>query len=362
MMVEGTVEVQGTVKVDKSSELDNLLVLAERAFKGNDVKGAENYYDNILRIDPNNWKANFYKAYCSEALSDNKSIYKEFPITKALFTSIDIICNKNPIDTDAITEIMSEFSDFAGLRLFMIECKWITDEYVSLVNSVPIFETLLYVDTCILHADYVTNQMVTTAEKTYQRLKEHINKANKERNQYIGNEGYYTEMKTIMVDFENLINEPKKKQNEAYWSEHAEEKQKLESERDSLQSELRQLQKQIETFDMKINSLRDKSGKYVASEKTKSQIIDDISKLRKQQSSLGIFKGKEMKALQVKINVLIGKLNEIDESIEKERKDLISSCNKEISEIEAESKPINDKINSVQNRINEINIELTKNR
>lgn len=63
MMVEGTVDVKGTVKVDVSDELKNLYELARRARENNNSENAMKFYDQILVKDPQNWEANFYSVY-----------------------------------------------------------------------------------------------------------------------------------------------------------------------------------------------------------------------------------------------------------------------------------------------------------
>lgn len=63
MMIEGTVDVTGTVKVDSSGELQNLYELARRAKTDNNSENAQKYYDQILVKDPSSWEANFYSTY-----------------------------------------------------------------------------------------------------------------------------------------------------------------------------------------------------------------------------------------------------------------------------------------------------------
>lgn len=63
MMVEGTVEVAGTVKVDSSGKLSNLYQLARRARDDNNNDMAETYYNRILEEDPSSWEAAFYAVY-----------------------------------------------------------------------------------------------------------------------------------------------------------------------------------------------------------------------------------------------------------------------------------------------------------
>ena len=63
MMVEGTVEVKGTVKVDTSDELKNLYEIARRAKEAENSDNAAKYYDMILVKDPGSWEANYYVVY-----------------------------------------------------------------------------------------------------------------------------------------------------------------------------------------------------------------------------------------------------------------------------------------------------------
>ena len=64
MMISGTVKVTGTVKIDKSEELENLYKLARRARETNDFSQAAKYYDLILQKgDSDSWEAYFYSDY-----------------------------------------------------------------------------------------------------------------------------------------------------------------------------------------------------------------------------------------------------------------------------------------------------------
>lgn len=63
MMIEGTVDVKGTVKVDTTEELNNLYELARRSKDDHNDENALKYYDMILVKDPNSWEANFFVVY-----------------------------------------------------------------------------------------------------------------------------------------------------------------------------------------------------------------------------------------------------------------------------------------------------------
>ena len=61
--VEEARKLIGVVKIDKSEETENLLILARRARDENNVENGAKYYDMVLRNDPTNWEASFYQVY-----------------------------------------------------------------------------------------------------------------------------------------------------------------------------------------------------------------------------------------------------------------------------------------------------------
>lgn len=65
MMVEGTVEVAGTVKVDDSSKIDNFFTMAENAYEAGNLKEAEQYCNKIIEIDPTHAEAWLLKGIVS---------------------------------------------------------------------------------------------------------------------------------------------------------------------------------------------------------------------------------------------------------------------------------------------------------
>ena len=57
MMIEGVVEVKGTVSIDHSNELNNYLIRAKEFFDRKEYFDAELYYNKVLDIDANNIEA-----------------------------------------------------------------------------------------------------------------------------------------------------------------------------------------------------------------------------------------------------------------------------------------------------------------
>ena len=69
MMIEGTVDVQGTVKVDNSAFVEKYLANARRAKQKEDWDETEKYYNMVEQNDPTNIEAIFYSAYGKAMLS-----------------------------------------------------------------------------------------------------------------------------------------------------------------------------------------------------------------------------------------------------------------------------------------------------
>lgn len=67
MMMEGTVKIDGPVKIDESENLSNLRTLAQRASEAKDWDRAYQYYEKILLMEPNDFDAyhstQFYRAF-----------------------------------------------------------------------------------------------------------------------------------------------------------------------------------------------------------------------------------------------------------------------------------------------------------
>lgn len=92
MMIEGTVDVQGTVKVDNSSFVEKYLQNARRAKAKEDWAEVEKYYNLVEQNDPKNIEAIFYSAYGKAMLSlVDSDIYKRQQIFNVFVNSISVI-------------------------------------------------------------------------------------------------------------------------------------------------------------------------------------------------------------------------------------------------------------------------------
>lgn len=92
MMIEGTVDVQGTVTVDNSSFVERYLANARRAKQKEDWEEVEKYYNLVEQNDPTNIEAIFYSAYGKAKMSMVESdIYKRQQICDVFCNSISVV-------------------------------------------------------------------------------------------------------------------------------------------------------------------------------------------------------------------------------------------------------------------------------
>lgn len=93
MMIEGTVDVQGTVKIDNSSFIQKQLANARRALDKTDWEEAEKYYNLVEQNDPQNIEAIFYSSYGKAMLSlvdsDRFKREQKFDVFKKSISVID---------------------------------------------------------------------------------------------------------------------------------------------------------------------------------------------------------------------------------------------------------------------------------
>ena len=108
LMIEGTVDVKGTVKVDTSDELKNLYVLARRAKDDENHENANKYYEMILVKEPLCWEANFYSVYFKQFECTIAEIFTAgTTVTNCLETVIKLIKGSTD-DVDLKRKVASE--------------------------------------------------------------------------------------------------------------------------------------------------------------------------------------------------------------------------------------------------------------
>lgn len=128
-----------------------------------------------------------------------------------------------------------------------------------------------------------------------------------------------------------------------YWAEHQNEKAKLEKEREDLKV-------LIDGTDEKLRNLPEQQL-FRDAESERADTFNRIKDLREEQNGLGMFKGKEKKAIQERIDELDAKLKQLESAKETAREKLAAA-----------KKPIEEECDRAKVRIKEIRDEFDKDR
>jgi len=332
MMIEGTVDVQGTVKVDNSAFVEKYLANARRAKEKEDWEETEKYYNMVEQNDPDNIEAIFYSAYgkAKSTLVDG-DIYKRQAAFKVLKNCISVIDDHyKPERREENKEaIMSMATDLRK----MITSNFVFTEWK---NGYGIVTKTNKNETYVLFANLLDGfkESIDNIQKIDDQpyLHEALINLSYAAKLFVG-WGNPQAMKDL---FDKWIREEtaeleasRKKIVDAYWAEHADEKAAFDSEKSSLEGQIADLNGQIDSLP-EVATVKD--------------IESQIASKEKEKSSLGMFKRKEKKAIQEQIDGLKGRLSEAEKA-----KNNVSASYKE-------------SIAKLQKRIDEINTELTKDR
>lgn len=114
MMIDGVVEVTGSVGIDKTVDLEKWISLARRAKASNDRVTASKYYALIYEQEPTNWESWFYSQYYRLFLEKNNShnFAKEInDILEAMWQQVD----EKDLD-DTIKDIIAHLNKLSTLE------------------------------------------------------------------------------------------------------------------------------------------------------------------------------------------------------------------------------------------------------
>lgn len=356
MMVEGTVDVRGTISVDKSNEFNNYLSLAESAINSNDGKTALDYANKALEIEPKNARAWIAKMKSYESIAtygdsktdeiieagkqailcaneDEKSdITYQVSFYRAT-RSLDLL-KLAKVEMLDVEEVKKDIKDYRKIDFWKAEShvadldKVHTSLYIKIQQEATRMLTVVGIDAMASHSN-----ILYTVEKVLAEYNA-FQKAYEARVKLYGL-SFTDAYKAAIANFESVWqksidmakNKMLKRKEEAisrYWEEHKEEKEKLDNEKAELTAKVAELEKSIDNL-----------PELVAAK----QIEQDIKDMEKEKSSLGLFKGKEKKALQGKIDVKTKELadaKKLADSASEPLKKQIADCNKRIKEIVAE--------------------------
>lgn len=112
MMIEGTVDVQGTVKVDNSAFVQKYLANARRAYEKEDWEEVEKYYNMVEQNDPHNMEAVFFSSFGKAMLSlTDDEYFKREQKFGVLNKSISVINDYFEESSEEKEEVLRKISD-----------------------------------------------------------------------------------------------------------------------------------------------------------------------------------------------------------------------------------------------------------
>ncbi len=379
MMIEGTVDVQGTVKVDNTAQIQNYLDLSLNAYKSGNGDSAFDYANKALEINPQNSKAWIAKMmslkyigtlgslklvevieagknaikYASEEEKEDIAyevysyeLKRSLSLLKLAMTKMRDTANinatfkrlclvspltapKNTLQMDSkIVNIYDNVANEAQAMVLLVPDDFL-GRHLDLANLVGEcarqyqYETDALVDRYKIYAAKLSDSSKRIRDANKQKMQDKSEKAKK-----------------LAKEYEAKVKDEKRA---AYWEEHTEKKAAFDVEMTELESELESVKAQIKALDNEKDVLPSKQSFDALNKK-----IDD---LRKQQKSLGLFKGKEKKAIQEEIDRLYPERDNARKVLDADKEEI---CKR--------TSPFNTRKREIESRINEIQKELNADR
>ena len=419
MMVEGTVEVTGTISVDRSNEVENRLANAINEFKNGNNDVAFSICSEILNIDPDNYRAILYKGL-ADGWRSSIDMPKLDVASSELQRAIGVL-RKNTVSDDEYTEKSTEA---------LVEMQRLATAYFSICDNANQelqnkFDMLLAKASEATEMSKRVRQQNPYAAMDYiNQAKQYFNAANEiageKRKQYANRcanavqplnalgvcvlagirnkeevgEHFCAVMKdyldcdgahflhalevapkigdgrAYMVEYMKELNsvakqaaERKRKEKiDEYWAAHAEEKAALLDELNVIEEKLNPLTKQLKVYEEKINELDAARKETLPATIEYEKQRDMIRELEKKRISCGIFQGKMKKELDERLSKERPKLDELNEKRMADEKEHMAQVNQKRAEIRDQINPLESEIAGLNNRKNEINDELTRDR
>ena len=404
LMVEGVVEVTGTVKVDNTEQIENILVNARRSYEDGRYKEAQALYQQVLAADPNNIEAILFEGI-SAGWQGNLVRYTMQQATDATLRALQIASNKTerPEELEAfVWKGLSEITELGNAVVSL--CEKSTQESVKRGER-ELESVKRYSDQAGLYADFEWikqrgDDAIATLqadEKKYGEIKdntyllvlsvyEEVLKIFKEAEKYeletfdkmihklkeckIDKNAYY---KMTVNKYQNVLELIQKKirakedylrkieeaKDEQYWEEHKEEKNKLENELNDLESESSNLKMEISRIEKSIKDFQKEKDQRIPLEDEMDILEAEKRKLIAQKSGLGLFKTSEKKVVAEKIAAKEKEIFQLKNMIEEEKNTIRVKYAKRIGELKTEKDGIASKIKEVDQRINVIKRELS---
>jgi uncharacterized membrane protein len=405
LMIEGNIDISGTIKIDNTEKIKKLMVNAKRAYDNSNMAQAQTLYGQILNEEPDNAEAILYQGlaigwqgntvrYTIEKTANDVVLaidvaYKKYGdspefedfILKATdeMTNIGMamarLCQetlKGVInDTNSTVESVKRrsrnagiYGDFEGYKregqAAIDRMNEASAKYSGMINYTMVFVTFVFSKVVDKISDVTKYK-----SDTYTILKERLSNVVG----WVSNEDTATSCAVFIVMLDNYISNQERKREEnkkkaiaEYWAKHKSEKDAFDLELKKLNNEKVNLMAEITKYNYSIEELNKKQNKKLPDEERVDFINEEITKLNTSMSKLGLFKGKEKKAISAEIDNYYNQISDLQANIKNQKADIKSECMREEYNIKKQMQPTEIRINEIDRRIAEINNELNKER
>ena len=376
MMVDGTVNVEGTVKIDSSNKIDNLIKNGKTLYKDGKYDEAYSLFGEVLNIDPENYVAIAYRGLCSAWKTTVKNpligdaltgLARSFALAKEALDETKEYANFSIEISDEIFKI--------GKACINLYVNYMHESYDNLNERIKELNSSL--SSAGLYADVnfyrrqgeqaqnrnkqeiitgkqglkltLTTVTVTTLKvldvkdinifsvKQYKNIRSNIDNCLAAVNGWVTDDikDEWTKVMAAGLMCDDKIKAVSQQMRDKYWKEHTEEKEKLEKEIADEKAKIKDNVNKINDLKKEKSALEEKINATVPSESELKTLNKKEEKLKEEKSNLGLFKLKDRKAVQEKIDAIEEDIEKVNKKIEKEKKELANQYEPDMTKIES---------------------------
>ncbi len=390
MMVEGTVEVTGTVKVDNSEKVNNMLLNALRAYNDKKFSQSQELCASILIEEPNNavailyeglsigWQGNTVRNTIDKAGNaairaiklasmNMEPIKVETFILDVVNKMLSLFIAYENLETEALQreqnnlsmkrrmleiriKTAGSYADFDELKRqnneIYAEGIAITEKYRRMTeyDLSIVFGVYKSMADIISNIDNFSQEILGALINTISSLKNHVT-----------TDADMEKASSIIKILENY----KENKIRIYWELHRDEKDALLQEEAALMREKDELESKIKSGNDQIANLNDVR---LPAEEERDSLREESKQLSIKRDKLGIFKLKEKKECEARIDEIQKKLLQLEAEINNQRTELKQANDMKVNDVNMQLQSIKNRLSNIEKRLQEINKELTKER
>ena len=413
MMVEGTVEVTGTVSIDRSNEINNRLANAINEFRNGNNDVVFSICSDILNIDPENYRAIIYKGL-ADGWRSSLDMPKLDIASAELQRAIAILRKNTPTDreyTEKSIEALTEMQrlgtayftacenskkeekqkfDMLLAKVYELQSKGNAAgdpysasqyfnqamEYLNTADSVNKTSNQQLKKRCA-NGVQPLNQLGVCVLSSIRNKEDVCDEFCSAMDDYMNSYGLYFmhamevapgvgDSRAFMAQYMKELKESIKERTErerqekikAFWREHPERKEELLGEQELLKSQSEPLLSELKEREKELNVLNKTLDEKLESNKAYEKQRELVKDLEAQRLNCGLFQGKQRKALDERLAIERPRMEELNKKRTEEEKARSARVTADKNKVQEKIRQINAEISKINKRQEEITKEL----